>query len=377
MGSIDFSRLNPGVLWTLLKKPYWLQILTSRQAAWPSRAEVADWKRNIPSIRDDGAHFDASPFYFEWWYFDAILRGELAVSVILRLTDTLKPASKEGSVNVSVCEKDTPALRRFIPFVTKYIHASTEICDVSIGKNLCNMKNGDYKVSIDVPDIRAELTFESATVAWRPGNGKFRFGYENTFFAWVVPQPRARVKGWVVIRGQEKAVDGVGYHDHNWGTVSLLDTVKEWSWGRLHLGDYSLIFADIRLSPRYGAGRVLPFSLIQGDEVLISSFLQSNQPRDDDADFLGNPRSVYFPKGWHLQWQESDNDLDVDLETTTVLEKADLLSGNCLRQKIIENLIAHPYYIRCSVTAKGKWGKGDHVTALEGHGIYEQMSLGR
>jgi hypothetical protein len=377
MASIDFLRLNPGVLWTLLKKPYWLQILTRRQATWPSYAEVADWKRNIPSIRDNGAHVDASPFYFEWWYFDATLTGGLTVSIILRLTDSLKPAWKEGSVNVSVCEKDTPALRRFIPYGTKYIHASPEMCDVRIGKNCCHMENGVYKVSVEVPDIRAELTFESTTVAWRPGNGKFRFGHENAFFAWVVPQPRAHVKGSVIIRGQEKTVDGVGYHDHNWGTVSLLDTVKEWSWGRLHLGDYSCIFADIQLSPRYGGGRVLPFSLLQGDQVLISSFLQSNQPLDDGMDFLRNPRSVDFPKGWHLQWEEPDNHLDVDLETVKVLEKADLLSGNCLRQKIIENLIAHPYYIRCSVTAKGEWEKEGHTIALEGHGIYEQMSLGR
>lgn len=377
MPSVDIAKLNPSVFWILLRKPYWLQALIKQQAIWPSYADVADWHRNIPAVGDDGAHPDESPFYFEWWYFDATCAGGLTISLILHLTDLIKPASKNGSLNVSIIEKGKPLFQRFIPYATEHIHASSEMCDVRMGENRCFMEEGVYKIQIKESHFGADLIFESATTGWRPGSGKFQFGHENAFFSWVVPQPRAHVKGTIVIHGQEKAVEGVGYHDHNWGTVSLLDTIKEWSWGRLYLGDYSCIFADIQLSPRYGAGRVLPFSLLRGDQVLISSFLQSNQPLDDGMDFLKNPRSVDFPKGWHLQWEEPINHLDVNLETVKVLEKADLLSGNCLRRKIVENLIAHPYYIRCSVTARGEWREQRHTIHLDGKGIFEQITFGR
>ncbi|MCP4371135.1 MAG: hypothetical protein GY797_23925, partial [Deltaproteobacteria bacterium] len=114
-----------------------------------------------------------------------------------------------------------------------------------------------------------------------------------------------------------------------------------------------------------------------GNQVLISSFLQANQPIDPKRDFLSDPRSVDSPAGWHLQWEEQNNQLDLTLKTQHVLVKSDLLPGDSIRQRIIEHLIAHPYYIRCYTTTKGEWKTTDHIFPLEGHGIYEQITFGR
>lgn len=379
MPSFDIAKLNPSVFWTLLRKPHWLQNLIKQQATWSSHADVADWHRNIPTVEDDGAHPDESPFYFEWWYFDVICTGGLTISIILHLTDLIKPACKKGSLNISISEQGKPVFQRFIPYATERIHASPKMCDVRMGGNRCALEEGVYKILIEEAEVRADLIFEPATVGWRPGSGKFQFGHENAFFSWVVPQPRAHAKGTIVINGQEKAVEGVGYHDHNWGTVSLLDTIKEWSWGRVYLGDYSCVFADIQLSARYGSGRVMPFSFFHGDEILISGFLQGSRPLDESSDFLRNPVSTDVPRGWQLCWDEQKNNMKFDLilETSSVLEKADLLSGNIIRQKIIENLLAHPYYIRCSVTAKGEWTEQKRSIVLDGKGIFEQITFGR
>ena len=367
----------PGVLWSLFKKPYWLQAISKCKASWPSKVEIADWKRNIPTPQDDGLHFSKSPFYFEWWYFDATFGEGSAVSVTFHFTDLINPLSGNGSVNVTVFDHGILVFQRFMPHPTNRIDAAQEMCDVQIGKNRCFQENNKYRIQIDESDIKAELIFESDSIGWRPGNGKFNFADENAFFAWVVPQPKAKVNGYIIINGKKSYVSGVGYHDHNWGTVSLLDTVTEWSWGRVYLKDYTCIFADIQLSLRYGEARILPFSLIHGNQVLISSFLQNNLPLDPNNDFLRNPAAVEFPDGWRLSWNKANNNLNLTLKTQNVLEKSDLLPGSSIRQKIIGKLIAHPHYIRCFVAAKGEWKKQNRNYPLSGHGIYEQITFGR
>lgn len=378
MLSVDISKLTPSVFWTLLRKPHWLQVATQRRATWPSQTQVADWRNNIPTSRDDGTHFSDSPFYFEWWYFDAVFAQDVALSVILHLTDLIKPASTQGSVNVSVFGRGKLIWSRFIPYSQDRIQTFSDICDVRIGRNRCWAEDDDvYGVHIEEADLQADMLFKTTTVGWRPGNGRFQFGGKDSFFSWIVPQPRAKVQGKIVIQGEKKRVNGWGYHDHNWGTVSLLDTVSKWSWGRMYLEDYTCVFADIHLSTRYGGTRLMPYAFFQGDQALVSSFLQRNEPLDPDRDFLRRPWAVQPPKGWCLYWKGAGEQLTLELKTQHVLEKADLLGGSPIRRWITEKLIAHPYYIRCYVSAQGEWKHRKQSHALKGHGIYEQISLRR
>jgi hypothetical protein len=362
---------------TLVKKPKWLQAVTKQATTWSSAAEVADWENNIPTLQDDGVHVEKSPFYFEWWYFDATFGEGSAVSIIFHMTDLINPFSGKGSVNVVVFDEGNPLYKRFIPYEPGLINAARDRCDVRIGKNRCRVEGDIYKILIEESGIDVELEFESEITGWRPGSGTFHFGNEKSYFSWVVPQPRAKVSGHIVIDGKEMNVDGLGYHDHNWGTVALLDTVPMWSWGRLYLEDYTCIFADILLSTRYGGAGVKPFLLAKGKQPLVSSFLHNNDPLDPACDFLSAPPSVDFPVGWNLRWKDSNHDLNIVLKTKYVLEKSDLLPVKSFRERIIEKLIAHPYYIRCYVTAKGDLVNRGNNCSLEGHGIYEQITFGR
>ncbi len=377
---VDMARENGprsglNVLWTLLRKPRWLQEATRVEATWPSETEVADWRGNILTPQDDGAHWDDSPFYSEWWYFDVSFGKNSALALIFHLTDIIRPASTKGSVNVSFFEGGELKLKRFQPYDRSHIGIAHDLCDVRIGENRCWVEADNYHVHIEEPGLLVDLVFESATVAWRPGNGRFHFGCRDVFLAWIVPQPRARVSGMIIIGDEEKQLDGWGYHDHNWGTVSLLDAVSEWSWGRAYLGDYTCVFADVHLSPRYGGSHVRPFALIRGDHVVMSSFLRCNDPLGSASDFLRHPRSAQPPEGWHLAGGEQGEQLDLVLRTQDVLERADLLAGSSIRQWVIEKLVAHPFYIRCYASVQGEWRYGDLAHALEGIAVYEQMSL--
>ena len=365
-------------LWTLLKKPGWLQRAIRTDAVLPAEHEVADWRTYRPDTKEDGAHISASPYYFEWWYFDVSYQADSALSVIFHMTDLIRPASSTGSINISILTHGRPPFHRFIQYPRDQIWASTEKCEVRVGNNRCWVEGERrYHIQIREAGLQIELEFEPLTISWRPGQGRVEFGRPEAFFAWVVPQPKARVTGWIQLNGDEREIEGIGYHDHNWGTVSLLDTAKHWSWGRIYLEELTCVYSDIHFSERYGGRRLMPFAVFDDKSVLISSLLGKDDPLDRQNDFLRSPGTVNSPSGWELAWQKGDEKLQISLRTREVLEKADLLSGSRLRKWLIGQLIAHPFYIRCLCSANALWEDGQRTRSLEGTAICEQISLQR
>jgi hypothetical protein len=81
--------------------------------------------------------------------------------------------------------------------------------------------------------------------------------------------PQGAVRGILVIGGQAREVDGVGYHDHNWGDASMADLIHHWYWGRAQVGPYTVIASDIFPNARYGASPAAIFMLAR-DGVLIA-----------------------------------------------------------------------------------------------------------
>jgi predicted secreted hydrolase len=370
--------LGPGALWAMVRKPAWLQAIMRRRVEWPSEAEVSNWNLAMADAQDDAAHPSESPFYFEWWYFDMSFGEGEALSLTFHLTDVIKPASASGSISISVFAEGRRTWHRFVPYQRTTIRASSSICDAQIGPNRCWQEGNSYRIQVNEPNLQLDLCFDTVIGGWRPGNGMFRFGDGEGYFAWLVAQPKARAHGTLLINGVTRSIDGWGYHDHNWGTVPLLDSVSKWSWGRAYLGDLTLVYADIWLTRRYGGSRVMPFALFDGHTGVISSFLQQNEPHNPQNDFMRTPERVDLPEGWRLAWQQAESRLELNLHTRHVLEKSDLLAGPSWRRAIIERLIAHPYYMRCYTSAEGTWQRDDgaHI-ALQGHAICEQMHLGR
>lgn len=39
-------------------------------------------------------------------------------------------------------------------------------------------------------------------------------------------------------------IDGVGYHDKNWGDQPFVESTSQWYWGHAHLGPYSIVWFD-------------------------------------------------------------------------------------------------------------------------------------
>ncbi len=371
-------RVSPRVLWTLLRRPAWLEAMVKTPARWDRDITSQSDTDNILTRRDDGAHPCESPFYLEWWYFDISLPNGMALTFIFHLTDLIKPGAKTGSLNVSLFRPGQPTWTQFTLYPRHEIIASSAECDVRMGKNRCWIDSDDvYHILIDEPQVKAEITFSSLVPGWRPGDGSIQFGNPQRFFAWVVPQPRAKVTGYIQLQDSKWDIEGIGYHDHNWGTVSLLETLNAWTWGRVYMDDYTLVYADMHLSPRYSLSRPLPFLLAHKGQLVLSSFLDQDAALNPQRNFLFAPDRVQRPEGWTLSWRRNDEWFDVTLKTRHVLEKSDLIQDHHpLVKKMIDTLVAHPYYIRCVTDVEGEFAlAGKTVRVSKGKAICEQMVL--
>jgi carotenoid 1,2-hydratase len=66
---------------------------------------------------------------------------------------------------------------------------------------------------------------------------------------WILAAPRCRVEGtvqWCNAEGEvkkEAAFVGKGYHDHHFGSVPPVQFIKSWHWGRVFMGEETLVYS--------------------------------------------------------------------------------------------------------------------------------------
>lgn len=219
---------------------------------------------------EDGDHYRPEPNFFEWWYFDvafddgsylvAILHSSLYNAVDHKPTLDLRYYPAEGAPLIAIGRFDRTTYR-----------AAPDRCQVQIGDCFASDQGDHYCLSLHHGPLAAELTLWPQLPGWKAGSGHLLADPSSGHhFDWVAPLPRARVEGTLTVAGQQRAVSGRGYHDHNWGNLYLPDAFSRWTWGRVLAGDWTLIFGDV-VGRGESPPHVTPFMLARGDEIVLAT----------------------------------------------------------------------------------------------------------
>jgi predicted secreted hydrolase len=178
---------------------------------------------DTPQPWEDGLRADTGPGNFEWWYFDAHLDdGSTAVVVfmtkpLLQRRDPLTPA-----LQITITRPDGTRLTQPATFAPAEFQAGKDRCDVRIGQNHIQGDLHSYDLHAQAGELKADLRFIGSVPPWRPGAGKTFYSEDRSrYFAWLPAIPYGTVEGTLVYDGAAHAVQGVCYHDHNWGNVDL------------------------------------------------------------------------------------------------------------------------------------------------------------
>ncbi|HEY5189400.1 MAG TPA: hypothetical protein VII87_10220 [Solirubrobacteraceae bacterium] len=192
--------------------------------------------------------------------------------------------------------------------------------------------------------MRFDLEFQAEVPAWQPGVGRTDYGPRD-YFAWVVGAPRATVTGTIAYEGQEFAVTGIGYHDHNWGVGDMRRIVDHWYWGRIYADEFTLVYADVTARERYGSHASTPLMLAFEDRIVLSA---------GEVEVLTGPEvfnataNHAYPS--HLVLRAGD-DVELRLDVRDIIHAHDLLDDfpvvrSRLVKPIVNRLVGCPGYLR-------------------------------
>ena len=226
--------------------------------------------RNKVEAWEDGMRTDGSRGTYEWWYFDSHYPDG---TILVIFFYSKSPIEVDGPIKpMSTMELTLPDGRKFSEEVHAAIDNSfynKEKCDIKIGD--CHM-DGDlkrYHIVFKGKNLSATVDLTNTVPAWRSQCGPILFGdSEEYFFNWLPATPEGVAIADVTYPEGTLHLEGSGYHDHNWGNISMLKLMHHWYWGRAKIGDYKIISSWITAEKKYGYKEFDVFMLAKGGEIL-------------------------------------------------------------------------------------------------------------
>lgn len=219
---------------------------------------------------EDGARTDDSPGTYEWWYFDAHLADGAKLVVAFMNKDIAEPNKPLSPLlRLELDLSDGRRFEKLIDFPASEWSAARDHADVRLANNRFTGDLHTYRIEATAEEISVDVSLIGEIPAWRPGSGYIVFGKDRSSeFAWLPAVPQGAVTVSYAVAGEQHETTGVGYHDHNWGNVSLMKVVHDWYWARGQAGRYSVIASYITSTKRYGF-EPIPIFMLAHDNVVI------------------------------------------------------------------------------------------------------------
>jgi carotenoid 1,2-hydratase len=259
----------------------------------------------LTGVNQDFHRPQKAPGAYEWWHFDGtddktgysfsiqFFAGNLLSAYYQDSLKTYWEKTKSPLVNTSpIAVPDAPnpldycgvTFRIFHKgnligeslqeFSGSFLKASDKQGAVLLGPNRFNWdERGDppsYTVTVQAP-VKGGRKLLRARLFFTPLLTQFPDLPQNEIHSthtWILAAPLCHVEGtlqWVDNQGEsekEQPFVGKGYHDHHFGSVPLDRFVKNWHWGRVFLGDETLVYS--MQVPTEGEGQPEGFLLTAG-----------------------------------------------------------------------------------------------------------------
>lgn len=205
------------------------------------------------TIADDGYHFESFSSsqnvadYGEWWFFNfyqSDIKGVIQYSLWNPADASPSAFPSFGLMFVSI-QRNSETLDVFFPIPWSYIVTSESTADLIMGPESISVASGVYTLNGYVADeFGNEVSWNLQYVQQIPSLNGIRNlpTSPSEKMNWFVQMPSAVVSGVIIVNGETVVIDARGYHDHNWGTWKLSDTV--WNWFQTSTPDWAIIGYD-------------------------------------------------------------------------------------------------------------------------------------
>lgn len=217
---------------------------------------------------EDGLRSKSVKGNYEWWYFDAKLNDGSSLVIVFHtgpiasFSDGFKPYITFDLTNPNGLELH----REFYPKENDYSF-SEECCNVRMGESVFEGDLTNYEIFYKDEEVEATVNLKGKVPSWRPHTGHIFFN-DKDYFAWLPSVPEGRVTADISYKGNTYHYEGTGYHDHNWGNKPMFFLMHHWYWGRVKVGDYTIVSSFITANKKCNYSEIPIFMIAKNGEIL-------------------------------------------------------------------------------------------------------------
>jgi hypothetical protein len=197
----------------------------------------------------------------------------------------------------------------------------------------------NYSIKINEADIKIDLSLHRLLPPLTiPNNILYKSADETEGFFWNIPLPRASVTGAIEIDGQNIPVDGLCYHDCNWGNLIFKKHFQGWLWTRIFFSEVTFIYWD--LFPIDNNAYTRHYFLIDQNG---RNFVTSPLNVDYEISSHTNSEYVQIPDKITFQFEDrSHPSITADVLPTSNVAEAPIVS---VSNRYLNSLLIKSYYL--------------------------------
>jgi hypothetical protein len=245
----------------------------------PSSARFADQPEDFVKlgiepdrieVYEDGMRTEGGPGGYEWWYFDSHLSDGSSLVIVFYTKEMMNPGGPLAPLITLQLDRPGQApLFLETRGSPEAFSASRDRCDVRIGENTFRGDLHEYAIHFSHGEVSVDVKLTGQVPSWRPTSGHMYFGDDDEHvFAWLPSVPQGKVSVDLTIGGKTEHLEGIGYHDHNWGDVAMPKLINHWYWGRAQAGPYSIVASYIYAEKAYGSAQLPIFMLARDGKII-------------------------------------------------------------------------------------------------------------
>lgn len=229
-------------------------------------------KRNVIEPWEDGLRTQLDKAGYEWWYFDTHMDDGTQIVVFYTKSMIAAKGPLTPFATIEITYPDGRKTEERVDATPSQCRFSTDGCDVKIGPCTVTGDLTNYHIHFQSKNVTAELDLHGTVPSWRPGVGGTLYGDDEAKqFFWLPSVPSGAVRAVVSDHGTTKTYNGSGYHDHNWGNVSIANLVHHWYWGRAQIGPYMIISAWLTAEKQFGFAETPVFMLTKNGKLITGN----------------------------------------------------------------------------------------------------------
>ncbi len=183
---------------------------------------------------------------FEWFYFDIHSKDNIDIVVTFHRR-AFNIAFDLSLLDIFYYKDNIQIAHEAQIYKDDQIHIRTNPFEINYPAGYIKSNNNQYEIVFKNNKTYLSLTIKKSDISWNPQMIDLFAGknIKDDFF-WCIWEIKGEAIGQIKILDKTYHIEGIAYHDQNWGTVIFNKYLKKWDWGKYFFDNGALIYGDIK-----------------------------------------------------------------------------------------------------------------------------------